>query len=116
MGKQEPWQDAQFKGGEYGQSSPSDPVTRFGSDGFFDHNVGLDHPSRFSQQDADGQRETFGGTKQQALYGYTTPAGPKYASQDPTEEKVKEKEDTTDANLKTNVMVKKAEGKKQAKK
>merc|ERR1712216_608125 len=43
-----------------------------------DHLVGLFHPEEFGPQDDSVRFDAFGGPTQQTLYGWTSPAGPKY--------------------------------------
>lgn len=43
-----------------------------------DHMLGLQHPETFGAMDEEARVQTFGGPQQQALYGWSTPAGPRY--------------------------------------
>lgn len=45
-----------------------------------DHLVGLTHPEEFGPGDDDVRFDAFGGPSQQTVYGWTSPAGPRYVA------------------------------------
>lgn len=70
-------------GSGFGSDIPPSPVLA-------DHLIGLDHPQSFQEMDSSMRQEAYGGEKQQSLYGWSTPAGPRFGSPEQPDEQIDE--------------------------